>query len=122
MTGRVGTLGTVQLHLDGHAWFSDNSIWIEAQNLFSTYFFLKLTDLKGMNCGSTQPLLRQGDLKALRFVVPAFNTLANFESVAKDLYSKIHQNLLQVDRISVLRDTLLPKLMSGEVRVQLDQP
>jgi type I restriction enzyme S subunit len=50
-------------------------------------------------------------------VLPPQELIAWFEETALPLYQKIKQNELQVNILENLRDTLLPKLMSGEVRV-----
>jgi type I restriction enzyme S subunit len=43
--------------------------------------------------------------------------VARFTEVAEDLHRKKDLNIVTIDNLTALRDTLLPKLMSGEVRV-----
>jgi type I restriction enzyme S subunit len=52
--------------------------------------------------------------------VPEGSKLSEFNSVVVPALKKINYNLEQLRTLEKLRDTLLPKLMSGEVRVQHD--
>lgn len=52
-----------------------------------------------------------------RFLMPPHKKLADFDSVAESLISKVQINDAQIRKLETLRDTLLPKLMTGEVRV-----
>ncbi len=119
-TGRVGTLGNVFIST-GKAWLSDNTLIIRPllQELFNfVYFFLKLSDLKKLNVGSTQPLIRQTDLKKLKLFLPDMEILERFQKHTDTLFDKILSNKRQIRTLEKLRDTLLPKLMSGEIRVK----
>ena len=52
------------------------------------------------------------------FQVPPMKRIKEFDAVVSGLISKVHQNQIQIHTLEKLRDTLLPKLMSGEVRVE----
>ena len=56
----------------------------------------------------------------LKFPMPSEDLVINFHDTVEPLFKKINKNKLQIKSLSKLRDTLLPKLMSGEVRVKLD--
>jgi len=120
-TGRVGTLGNVFIS-EEKVWLSDNTLIIRpiSQEFFYfVYFFLKLAKLEELNVGSTQPLIRQTDLKDLEMIVPDKETINRFHENAERFFNKIRQNQKQIRTLEQLRNTLLPKLMSGEVRVKL---
>lgn len=51
--------------------------------------------------------------------IPDNTTMQQFEKVSKSPFRKIRENQIQIRTLQKLRDTLLPKLMSGEVRVKL---
>jgi type I restriction enzyme S subunit len=55
------------------------------------------------------------------FKVPSLERLNYFNEIAEGMMSKVHENQIQIDTLEKLRDTLLPKLMSGEVRVEYDE-
>jgi type I restriction enzyme S subunit len=50
---------------------------------------------------------------------PPEELLKNYDTLVKYYFDKIYSNSLQIRTLSALRDSLLPKLMSGEVRVKL---
>ena len=76
-----------------------------------------MAKLEELNVGSTQPLIRQTDLKVLEIIVPDKETINRFHGNVEQFFNKIRQNQQQIRTLEKLRDTLLPKLMSGEVRV-----
>ena len=67
------------------------------------------------------PNWRRYWIKEMVISIPDSNTMDKFSSVAKTFFDKIHRNQIQIRTLEKLRDTLLPKLMSGEVRVRLRQ-
>ena len=56
-------------------------------------------------------------IKDMEIQIPSQSLMQNFDAVAKDVFSKICENQKQIRNLEQLRNTLLPKLMSGEVRV-----
>jgi type I restriction enzyme S subunit len=52
-------------------------------------------------------------------VIPRNNVIVEYEKVAKKIFQKIQTNNLQIQTLTQLRDSLLPKLMSGEVRMPI---
>ena len=111
--GRVGTLGVVQRYFD-KIWLSDNTLTIKTKfsNVLENY--LKYVDYQSLNRGSTQPLITQKDISNLyiKFNEKEFN---KFEDEVTNLRKKIELNNKQNKILEQLRDTLLPKLMNGEI-------
>jgi len=68
---------------------------------------------------STYPSLKPSDIGSLIFKKPPPNKLQEFADMSKSTWDKIFTNHNQIKTLEKLRDTLLPKLMSGEVRVAL---
>lgn len=68
---------------------------------------------------STYPSLKPSDIASITFPRPPDDRLKQFADVARDSWLKIDRNYLQISSLEKLRDTLLPKLMSGEVRVEI---
>ena len=116
VTGRVGTHGVVQ-RLNTPCWTSDNTLVITSPYYEFTNQILHRIDYSSMNRGSTQPLITQGDMKKVVVLVPDENTLAKFEEFAGSLMVKWEANNKENVKLASLRDTLLPKLMSGELDV-----
>ncbi|EAP2788667.1 restriction endonuclease subunit S [Salmonella enterica] len=67
---------------------------------------------------STYPSLKPEDIGNIPFLYPSEGKLKNFHDLVGSYWNKIHNNHKKIQTLETLRDTLLPKLMSGEVRVQ----
>ena len=116
VTGRVGTHGVVQ-RFNQACWPSDNTLVITTDRYEFVNQILVGVDYKSMNRGSTQPLITQGDLKKTEIILPNDAILDEFENLAGGLMNQYEKNLKENANLSELRDTLLPKLMSGELDV-----
>jgi type I restriction enzyme S subunit len=118
-TGRVGTLGNVFLiDEDKKVWLSDNTLVVKPKKYFYFIYFLMIDfQLKNLNVGSTQPLVRQSDLKNIEILLPNDEIVLRFEQQSKNIFKKINQNKKQIQTLENLRDTLLPNLLSGEVKI-----
>lgn len=116
VTGRVGTHGVIQ-RFNTTCWTSDNTLVITSPFYEFTHQILHRIDYSSMNRGSTQPLITQGDMKKVVVLVPDEETLTKFETLACSLMAKWEANNNENVKLASLRDTLLPKLMSGELDV-----
>ena len=68
--------------------------------------------------GSTQEYVSLGSLRSIKFQKPPSEKLVEFNDLISGFFSKLYLNRTQIKTLEKLRDNLLPKLMSGEVRVQ----
>jgi type I restriction enzyme S subunit len=75
--------------------------------------------LEAVATGSVQSNFGPVHLKQMKLNRPPENILQNYLNKADNFYKKIKLNSLQIRTLSILRDGLLPKLMSGEVRVKV---
>ena len=116
VTGRVGTHGVVQ-RFNTPCWTSDNTLVIKSPYYEFVNQILQRIDYSSMNRGSTQPLITQGDMKKVRVLIPDSKTLIRFESFAGTLMNQWDANEQENVKLASLRDTLLPKLMSGKLDV-----
>ena len=116
VTGRVGTHGVIQ-RFNTPCWTSDNTLVITSPYYEFTNQILHRIDYPSMNRGSTQPLITQGDMKNVVVLVPDKGTLEKFEEFSGSLMAKWEANNKENVKLVSLRDTLLPKLMSGELEV-----
>jgi len=120
LTGRVGTLGSV-FRISTPCWPSDNTLIIRAKRPHTfEYLFLQLQkiDYTSLNIGSTQPLLTQTDLQSQWVILPAFEVLEHFSRFTCSIYGRIDADERESRTLAALRDALLPKLISGELRVK----
>ncbi len=86
---------------------------------FYIFFFLKQInrELNNVADGSVQNNLNTGILKEYELKIPDDGTLKKFDEAVLPIINKMKFNNNQIRTLEKLRDTLLPKLMSGEVRV-----
>lgn len=114
--GRVGTHGIVQ-RITSPCWASDNTLVITSPYYEFVNQILHRIDYSSINRGSTQPLITQKDMKTLLVLVPNEKILMQFEEIASSLMAQCELNKNENLQLSHLRDTLLPKLISGELDV-----
>ena len=67
--------------------------------------------------GSTVEGIRQSELRKIEVIIPDKNILQKSSELFESTFEKIAINSSQVQSLTKTRDTLLPKLMSGQVRV-----
>ena len=98
-----------------------------SQPRYSTYLFSTLYADKFfafMVAGSKGTKMPRGDKQQIMtypVVLPPEEELAGFNTIASPLLKQIYSNRAENKRLSILRDTLLPKLMSGEIDVSAVQ-
>jgi len=67
--------------------------------------------------GSTFLEISKSSFRNIECVIPETSVLQRFEELVNSIFGKTLSNLLQIQTLTKTRDTLLPKLMSGEIRV-----
>lgn len=120
VTGRVGTHGIIQ-RFDSPCWPSDNTLVIRTKKYEFVYQALKNIDFKSINRGSTQPLITQTDLKNMKIIIPTDVVVEKYEDTLSDIMAIWQGNNIQNQILISIRDLLLPKLMSGEIRVPIEE-
>lgn len=116
---RKGTLNNV-IYVNEAFWSVDTMFYTEmlVPNVAKYVFhYLKGIDLASLNAGSAVPSMTTNILNAMQIYIPDTDTLASFEKMVKPMYQMIQENAKQFVSLASLRDTLLPKLMSGELDV-----
>ena len=89
------------------------------ENNFFIWNFLKKKNIDEIVTGAVQPKINQANLKSIDFPKYPDKLVIEFNSLTEPLFNKIKSNKTQIRTLTTLRDTLLPKLMSGEVRVEM---
>ncbi len=127
----VGTLGIAyRVRKSDKFYFKDGNLtWFkDFKGMPSSIIYLWLIskigqeELSSITIGSTQEALTIEGLKGISFKIPAREKINDYELEFNSIIEKIESNQTQIRTLTQLRDTLLPKLMSGEVRVKMDQP
>ncbi|GEM77862.1 restriction endonuclease subunit S [Vibrio superstes] len=103
------------------SFITNNSLVIDLSNsiLNINYVepYLKGCNLEEYTSGSAQPQMTVANMAPVQILVPNEDILKLFDEMVKPLKSKIRANERQNISLAALRDTLLPKLLSGEIEL-----
>lgn len=116
---RKGTLNNV-MYVNEAFWSVDTMFYTEMihPNIAKfVYHFVKSKDLASLNAGSAVPSMTTNILNAMQLYIPDEKTLEKFENIVSPMYSAMQENTKESKILANTRDTLLPKLMSGELDV-----
>lgn len=119
IVGRKGTVGKV--YWEDKPFFPiDTVFYVKPQKgipLVFAYELLRSLGLEDMNTDAAVPGLNRNNAYNKDVCIPDTNALEKFASSVGMLFDKRKQNLRQIEKLISIRDTLLPKLISGELRV-----
>ncbi len=88
------------------------------QSKYYLLYALRFQDLPSLSADSAVPGLNRNLAYMNHILVPPSKCLSLFDSYVQGVYEKIQANNEQSRTLATIRDTLLPKLMSGEIRVK----
>ena len=98
---------------DGWLYFPKSDF--SKEYLFELFLFEREKILSQAN-GSVFSNLKTDILKALTIIVPQENVLNRFQNIIGQIFRSIQQKQEEIISLTTLRDTLLPELMSGEIK------
>lgn len=122
----VGDVGSVHLcpKLDIPMTLGNNIIMLrpnEKEYNYFLYLWFKYFSgqglIQGIKGGSAQPKFNKTDFKNLPLLIPSFEIIEKSYWIFESMFSILSSNVKESSRLSTLRDTLLPRLMSGELEV-----
>ena len=122
----VGDVGSVFLcpKLQKPMTLGNNIILLRPKNNYSMFYLYMLFKgnvgqhlIDGITGGSAQRKFNKTDFKSIKIMMPSVDILIKFDRIIKPIFSKIEKNREEISRLELVRDTLLPKLMSGEVEI-----
>lgn len=122
----VGDVGSVFMcpKLDGPMTLGNNIIMLRPEDdslCYYLYIWFKhlhgQTLIQGIKGGSAQPKFNKTDFKNTSVLLPPAELLSHFHEIVSPMFMTIDQNRAENKRLSDLRDTLLPRLMSGELDI-----
>ncbi|KHF29984.1 EcoKI restriction-modification system protein HsdS [Paenibacillus sp. P1XP2] len=108
----------------GKFWVNNHAHVLKGNSAFSEeyiYLLLKRTNVKHIVTGAVQPKINQKNMNSIKVVIPPKDILYKFNKTISGLFGLIRENTDQNRILINIRDTLLPKLMSGEIRVPVEQ-
>lgn len=126
LLGEDGTVITeegcpILQYATGKFWVNNHTHVIQAKLPYTNFFiwtYLKNKNISEIVTGAVQPKINQTNLKSLDFPIYPFDLVDRFNNLTKPMFEKINKNKKQIQTLEKLRDTILPKLISGEVRVR----
>ena len=107
-------------YVEGKFWVNNHAHIITGKNGFSVemlYLLFSLTNVKDKVTGAVQPKISQGNLNSITTIIPSEEICKKFDLLIQPLFAQIRNLKQENDRLSELRDTLLPKLINGEILI-----
>jgi type I restriction enzyme S subunit len=104
----------------GDYWPLNTTLWVKefrAATPCYAYEVLRLLDFKAYNAGSAVPTLNRNHIHGLPYVIPPRAVVEAYEAMALQLHQRVRVNTQQAQTLATLRDTLLPRLISGQLRL-----
>ncbi len=126
MTGaEVGKIGLVPL-TEKNLWLNQRVGMFKEKIAFGNlYMYLLLsTDtyyaaIQNSALGSAQPNISSSAIESIRAIIPTEDLIEQFGKIVSPMFEKILDNLAENETLKITRDSLLPKLMSGEINVNI---
>ena len=87
---------------------------------YREFLYLYLKQYEYSNLGSTSSIataVNSKTIKSMKLLNPTSDVIHSFSEITKPIFEQIRLLLAESHRLSLLRDTLLPKLMSGEIKL-----
>ena len=107
-----------QFWVNNHAHILTGRLGYDVESL---YMLFKQTPVKSIVTGAVQPKISQANLRSVQVVIPPEHNLREYNDLVEPLFSLFRANEEEYKTFTALRDTLLPKLMSGEIDVSAVQ-
>ena len=104
----------------GKIWVNNHAHVLSGKDGFPTELlipFLKTYNIKGLVTGAVQAKLNQANMAQIQIPIPPKKNINNLSVIIKSIYKKYRLLTEENQRLAALRDTLLPKLMSGEIKL-----
>jgi len=126
LVSMIGTVGLLYFVMEKEINFAIKNIGLfktsKNQN-YAEFVFLFLTSVYGKSYfrtrlgGTTQSFISLASLREMNLLIPNELLLLEFRKVAKSIFNKSYANSNQIQILTKTRDVLLPKLMSGKLRI-----
>ncbi len=126
----IGTVGNIYLVQDEKIDFAIKNVGLFRTSQSKRYYeyiysFLKnektTQHIEQRLAGSTQKYISLTELRKIPIIVPTNETLNKYKQISKTIFEKVYSNEIEISLLQKTRDTLLPKLMSGEIRVPVEE-
>lgn len=128
IAGTIGRVATVDSRLDNSN--ANQAIAFirlkEVEKMFVFILYLLKSEniqneIKANVVQAVQANASLGTIKSLKYTLPTDNIIKKFNRIVFPIYNKQTNIRIESEQLTQLRDTLLPKLMSGELRIPLEE-
>lgn len=120
IVGRKGTVGS--LHWENKDFYPiDTVFFVKPKEYYSLVYchqLLKTLGLENMNTDAAVPGLNRNNAYRLEVVTPTQSIITKFTNIIQTIQHKMDSNHNETENLTALRDTLLPKLISGELSLE----
>lgn len=117
----VGSLAETKVFLGDVGCIAQNVVGLRSKGISPLYLYQYLNyikhDLAAYNIGSVQPSIKVTHILKHLIYIPSTEDINIFDSIARSITDQIFLNCQENHRLTILRDSLLSKLMSGELDV-----
>lgn len=114
-------IGAMAMYVLERGNIAQNIIGLSVKKISPFYLYQtlknKIDEILQLDIGGVQPSIKVPHLLSLLILIPPKETEQKFVDFIKPVMNKMENTYLEISTLESLRDTLLPKLMSGEVRV-----
>ena len=117
VSGSGANAGFMRMYYQ-EVWASDCSfIDSTCDNLFFVYYFLAINRrlLKHAQVGAVQPHVKPADIHDFDIIIPSYDKIKEFQALVSPTIDKKGKIVKESKNLAAVRDTLLPRLMSGEL-------
>ncbi len=117
---RKGTLNNV-FYVNEKFWSVDTMFYTQMKQRRIAkyiYFFVSSQNLISMNAGSAVPSMTTEILNSLKCVIAPLSVMERFDVLQTPIFETMRKNSVESEKLSEIRDSLLPKLMSGELKIE----
>ena len=107
-------------YVEGKFWVNNHAHIITGKNGFTVellYLLFSLTNVQSIVTGAVQPKISQANLNKVPIVIPSEAELKAFDESIQPFFAEIRNLRAENDKLATVRDSMLPRLMSGELDV-----
>ena len=107
-------------YIDGKFWVNNHAHILTGKLGYSVeelYLLCSLTNIKSIVTGAVQQKVSQANLKKVQAIIPPVEVLNQFDDTIQPIFAEIRNLRSENQRLSSIRDSILPKLMSGDIDV-----
>lgn len=123
LVSTVGSIGEFSMFILEVGNIAQNVIALQAKEISPFYLYqvlkYKHEEVMNLDIGGVQPSIKVPHLLSIIIPIPEIEIQKEFDIQIIEFVKKMETNYLQIQTLEKLRDTLLPKLISGDVRIKL---